>query len=81
VTPNVRQRGVWVGCGGPDEFLPAPDQKAVAGSGQAVVSPAEAEEAGVGVKVMDLRVPSGLAETGSVMAFEEGFHLDSVLAM
>ena len=66
----MRQCGVWVGCGGPDEFLPAPDQKAVPGSGQRVVSPAEAEDAAACVEVGNLRVPAGGAETLAVLAFK-----------
>jgi hypothetical protein len=81
VTPNVRQCGVWICCGGPDEFCAAPDQKAVAGSGQGVFPTAKAELTAACVEVCHLRVPSGLAETLAVLAFEEGFHLDSVLAM
>ena len=79
--PNVRKRGVWVGCGGPDEFLPAPDQKAVPGAGQGVVAPAEAELTAVGVEVVDLRVPSTLTEPLAVLAFKEGFHVHLVFTI
>lgn len=77
----MRKRRVWVGYDGPDEILPAPDQKAIAGAGQRVIAPAEAELTSVGMEVCHMRVPSALTEPLAVLAFEEGFHLDSVFAM
>ena len=70
----MRKRRVWVGYDGPDEILPAPDQKAIAGAGQAVVAPAEAEGASACVEVVNLRIPSAFTESLAVLAFEEGFH-------
>jgi hypothetical protein len=72
--PNVRQCGVWVGWLWPDEFLAAPDQKSVAGSGQGVFAPAKAERTPGCVEAVNLRVPSALLQSLAVLAFKEGFH-------
>ena len=66
----MRKRRVWVGYDGPDEILPAPDQKAIAGAGQRVIAPAEAELTSVGMEVCHMRVPSALTEPLAVLAFE-----------
>jgi hypothetical protein len=74
MSPDVRQCRVWVcGCG-PDEFLAAPDQKAVAAAGQGIFPPAKAEGAAGCVEIVNLSVPAGFAESLAVLAFKEGFH-------